>query len=348
MAPDDPAKPAAERLRRVFDSVQPLTVGLEEEVVLLDAGTLDLAPVAHAVAARSDGRFKPELPAAQLELVTAPVDRVGEAIAQLSAARRELAAAVRHDGVRPAALAVHPFAGAVGELTPGDRYAAIEARYGQIARRQLVGALQVHVAVGGARRTIAVHDAVRSYLPLLAGLAAAAPFYEGGDTGLASIRPSLGRLLPRQGVPPVLGSVEAFAAALGVVGDDAQWWWEVRPHPVHGTLELRVPDVQPWLADAAAVVAVAHALVAWLAERCDAGDLPAPEATWRIDERRWLAARHGAAGPLAEDAAALIDAGAAARLRPLGPRGAASAAVAAFCSDRLGVPEAQTGKNATA
>lgn len=348
MASDDPAS----ALRAAFDGVTPLTVGLEEEVVLLDPETLDLAPVAADVLRDLDGRFKPELPAAQLELVTPPRATVAQAIDDLRDARRTLAAHAA-GRVRPAALAVHPFAAASGALSRGERYEAIERRYGEVARRQLVCALQVHVAVGGAERTVAVHDALRSHLPLLAALAAAAPFYEGRDTGLASIRPSLGRLLPRQGVPPALGSLDEYAGALRAVGDPALWWWEVRPHPVHGTLELRVPDVQPWLADGAAVAATAHALVAWLSDRYDGGDLPSPEPTWRIEERRWLAARHGSEGPLEEELGRLLDAlvpfadrvgagaelagarrlarrGAAARLRELGPRGAAMEAADAF------------------
>jgi carboxylate-amine ligase len=163
----------------------------------------------------------------------------------------------------------------------------------------LVGALQVHVAVGGHERTLAVHDALRSHLPEIAALAANAPFYEGRDTGLASIRAKLCDLLPRQGVPPALGSWAAHAEALrwgaaaGRLRGDESWWGELRPRAVHGTLEVRVPDAQATVADAAAVTAFVHALVAWLAARYDAGDLPAPDPTWRIEENRWAACRHG-------------------------------------------------------
>src|SRR6185503_11122575 len=126
------------------------------------------------------------------------------------------------------------------------------------------------VAIRGADRALAVHDALRSFLPELGALAANAPLYGGQDTGLASARPPVSALLPRQGIPPALGSWAAYAEALRVVRDASRWWWELRPHPVHGTLEIRVPDAQATVADAAGVAAVGHTLAVWLAERHDA------------------------------------------------------------------------------
>src|SRR5213075_2861884 len=133
--------------------------------------------------------------------------------------------------------------------------------------------LQVHVAPGDAERTLAVYNALRGHLPELAALAANAPFHAGRDTGFASVRPLIGGLLPRQGVPPAIPSWEAFAETLrwgrvaGAVPEPRRWWWELRPHLAFGTLELRVPDAQTTVADAAAVAAFVHALVARLGER---------------------------------------------------------------------------------
>jgi glutamate---cysteine ligase / carboxylate-amine ligase len=169
-----------------------------------------------------------------------------------------------------------------------------------------VCALQVHVAVPGAGRALAVYNAARSYLPALAALAANAPFYEGHDTGLASIRAKIGELLPRQGVPPSFESWEEYAAALGwgartgAFPGASSWWYELRLHPRFGTLELRVPDAQIKVADAAAIVAVAQALMVWLAERHDGGDLRPPIEAWRIEQNRWWACRDGVDGNLAD------------------------------------------------
>jgi carboxylate-amine ligase len=226
-------------------------------------------------------------------------------VAVLAGARRDLAAAAAGIG-RVAAAGVHPFASALGELNRGERYDLTIGEYGDIARRQLVCAFQVHVAVGGADRSLAVYNALRSYLPELGALAANAPYYEGVDTGLASIRPKISELLPRQGVPPAFGSWDAFADALawgyaaGAVPEPRRWWWELRPHPAYGTLEVRVPDSQARIADAQAVAEVVRSLTAWLAARHDAGDLDEPVASWRIEENRWSACRDGVEGTLAD------------------------------------------------
>jgi glutamate---cysteine ligase / carboxylate-amine ligase len=298
--------PTAADLRAAFDAPEPLTLGLEEELMLLDPATLDLLPrAADVVEPAGDARFKLEMPAAQLELSLPPARSVPEAIAGLAAARRDLAAAAAPVG-RLAAAGVHPFAAAVGQLNPGERFALTEEEYGDVARRQLVCALQIHVAVGGADRSLAVYNGLRPWLPLVAALAANAPFYEGRDTGMASIRPKIGEQLPRQGIPPAIGSWDALADALawgaasGAVPEPRRWWWELRPHPAFGTLELRVPDAQVTVEDAAAVAAVAHALVGWLAARHDAGEPLETADTWRLEENRWSAARWGMDAELAD------------------------------------------------
>ncbi|MDQ6817824.1 MAG: glutamate-cysteine ligase family protein, partial [Actinomycetota bacterium] len=131
-------------------------------------------------------------------------------------------------------------------------------------------------------------------------------FYEEADTGFASVRPKLAQLLPRQGIPPSFASWESYARALRWGADpDAfpelrSWWWELRLHPGHGTLELRVPDAQSTVEHAIAIAGFAHCLVAWLGERHDSGEglLVAP--SWRIAENRFSAARHGVEGTMAD------------------------------------------------
>jgi len=299
--------PTAAALREAFDRPEPLTIGLEEELMLLDAETLDLLPRAADVVERTDGdpRFKLELPASQLEIVTPPAHTVPEAMTALAAGRRDLAAAAEGIG-RLATAGVHPFAQPRGELNAGDRYSLTHEEYGEVAERQLVCGLQIHVAVGGADRTLAVYNALRSHLPVLAALAANAPFHAGRDTGLASMRPKISELLPRQGVPPAIPDWDALAEALrwgaaaGAVPEPRRWWWELRPHPAFGTLEVRVPDAQSGLREAGAVAALAHALIAHLAERHDAGEVTPPAQTWRIEENRWSACRRGVEGELAD------------------------------------------------
>ena len=294
------ATPGAGSLRAVFDSQRTLSVGLEEELMLLDPYTLDLAPCAQQALAALAGdiRFKPELPAAQIENVTVPRRTVAGAAADLRTGRGDLAAALEGRAV-VAAAGLHPFADALGELNVGPRYTELGEQFASIARRQLVFGLHVHVSVRGSDLAVTVHDALRSYLPELGALTANAPFHEGRDSGLASLRPRIAAMLPRQGVPPALGDWEAFERALqwgasaGALPDARRWWWELRLHPTFGTIEVRVADAQTTVGEAAAYAAVVHALVTWLAQRAADGE-PLPVApTWRITENSFVAGRDG-------------------------------------------------------
>jgi carboxylate-amine ligase len=305
LTPDWP--PSEQDLRAAFDAPPSYRVGLEDEVMLLAPDSFELVPAAPEVLAvlEGDERFKLELPGSQMEILTEPFDSAAEAAAALLEGRRFLAE--RTAGiVKLAAAGFHPFSPGVGELNELTRYAPVIHAYGPLARRQLVCALQVHVSAGDAERALAVYNAARSYLPLLAALAANAPFYEGQDTGLASVRPKLGELLPRQGVPPAIESWTAYAEAFrwGVVSGAfphaGMWWWELRLHPGFGTLEFRVPDAQTTVADALAIAAVIQALVAWLGEQHGSGKRLPVDPTWRIEENRWSACRDGVQGEMAD------------------------------------------------
>src|SRR4051794_22706114 len=297
----------AAELRARFDAPDALGIGIEEELFLLDGETLDLLPRARDVLTRVDGdpRFKLELPAAQLEIVTPPCADVDAAVDALRAARRDLAAAAAPLG-RLMTAGAHPTAAELGVLTDDPRYQRTLDEYGKRARRQLVSGLHVHVSLGGADRTLAVYNAFRSYLPELAALAANAPFHAGQDTGLASIRPTIAVQLQRQGVPPVIPSWDWFAAALAwggasdTIPDARRWWFELRLHPTYGTLELRAPDAQSSVDDVHGVAAYAWGLLHALAARFDAGEELAVHDSWRIDENRWAAMRDGVEGTLAD------------------------------------------------
>lgn len=299
-------------LRAAFDAPAAYTVGIEDEVMLLARDTLELAPVAPDVLAllSGDPRFKLELPASQIEITTSSRRRVGEVAEELLDARRLLVER-SSDAVRVAAAGAHPFSPGIGALNGIARYRDTIREYGGVAARQLVCALQVHVGVGDAGRALAVYNAAREYLPLIAALAANAPFYEGRDTGLASIRPRLGGLLPRQGIPPPLAGWEDYAeilrwgSATATFPSAQTWWWELRLHPSFGTIEFRVPDGQSTVTDAAAIAAVAQALVAWLGARHDGGERLPVATSWQIDENRWSACRYGVEGKMIELATAV-------------------------------------------
>lgn len=300
--------PTAAALREAFESPSACTIGLEEEVVLLDAVTLGPLPRADEVLTRCDGdpAMSAELPASQLELITPPSCTAHHAAAALAEARRRLSRAADGIGVL-AAAAVHPAAAAAGVLNGAPRYRAIAAEYGWVARRQMVAGLHVHVAIRPLDVAVAVYDGVRDHLPHLAALAAAAPFHERRDTGLASVRPKLAENLPRQGIPPAIRDAEQlldawrWAARAGALPDVRGWWWELRLHPTFGTIEVRVCDVQATTGETAAIAGVVHALCGHLAARAAAGDLRMRcTPTWKLDANRWSACRHGVHGTLAD------------------------------------------------
>ena len=248
-----------------------------------------------------DACFKTELPASQIEIAARPAGTIADLAHELMSARRRLAEAIG-GRARLAVAGAHPFAQPSGLITDLERYRHTLERYGPVARRQLICGLHVHVTVPGGQ-VLRVHNALRSYLPEIAALAANAPIFEGADTSMASIRPQISTLLPRQGVPPAIPSWEWLASQLewglhaGSLSRTGEWWWELRLNVVVGTLEIRVPDAQTTVEDAMAVTAFVAALVRWLAERDDVGD-PAPD--WRINENRWSAARFGVAGTMAD------------------------------------------------
>ena len=275
--------------------------------MLLDPSSFGLAPKAAGVLAEVEGdaRFKLELPAAQLEIVTAAHGCVEQLLGELAGARRSRRGRRRRgsSGHRRRA----PVRRSRGRAQPRPALRPHRARVridrASPARLCPSGPRRARV---GAERALAVYNALRSFLPELAALAANAPFHDGRDTGLASVRPKIAEMLPRQGIPPALSDWDDYAAALrwgtaaGVLPDPGCWWWELRPHPAFGTLELRVPDAQTTLAEAAAIAATCQALVAWLGERHDAGETLAVAPTWRISENRWSAARDGVQGTLAD------------------------------------------------
>jgi carboxylate-amine ligase len=293
-------------LRRAFDAVSDLTVGAEEELLLLDPTTLEPAPASERVLAEAgeSDAVRPELWSAQIEIVSGVHNSPGAVIADLQTARTRLLERLA-GRLRIAGLGTHPLARPARAFHPGDRYAAIVERHGLGARiGALATGLHVHVAVSGADRALAVYNAMRAYAPIFTALAANAPFIAGEDSGLATVRPMLADALPRQGVGPYLASWASLEDLIrwgwrtDAIPDPAQLWWECRLNLRLGTIEMRAPDAQSSLDDAYGLIAFAHALVADLCERLDGGERLPMLDTLRIQENRWRAMRFGTGAEL--------------------------------------------------
>jgi carboxylate-amine ligase len=296
-----------EQLKAAFEHTLPFTIGVEEELMLVDAESFDLEPVIDDVLPLLEGdtRFARELRAAQIELITPVCVTAADACRELVAARRHLVE--RLDGrYRLLGCGTHPFSVRHGDVTEATRYRSIADEYTWAATRSLVCGLHVHVAVRGAERALAVYNALRSYLPELAALGANSPFVEGVDSGMASVRPKFNDVYPRSGVPPSFNTWEELVDFVdwgrsgGLFPDSSHFWWEMRPHPVHGTIEIRVADTQTQIDDTTSIVAVIQALVAMLTDRFDAGEQLPRHRSFRISENAWRAYRYGMRGWLVD------------------------------------------------
>lgn len=153
-----------------------------------------------------------------------------------------------------------------------------------------------------------VFDAIRADLPLLLALSANSPFWQGATTGMQSSRIKVFDAFPRSGMPPAMpGGWDEYESLLtrgaktGLIPDHTYVWWDVRPHPEFGTIEIRICDAQTRLRDTAGISALVQALVAWHGDRFDAG-LPGPDTVPQLllDENRWSAARYGLDGEMVD------------------------------------------------
>jgi len=280
-----------------FGRSSPFSVGLEEELFVVDVETLAPAPVPPGLL---DGaRFKAELFTSMLELTTTVCADVGEAVAELSELRVAARRHVQEAGLDLAAVGTWPTAVAEREtVTPKEPLRRFAEYAGSSARRQHCAGLHVHVGVASPEECMGRLEAVLPWLPALLALSSNSPYTAGNETGLASTRAELLTLLPRSGGPPAFAGYEEWSrfaegiVRLGLADDLMRLWWDVRPHPRLGTLEVRVPDQPTRLADTAAFAAVLHALVA-------AADPDAPIADRALyAQNRWAAARFGTAAGL--------------------------------------------------
>jgi glutamate---cysteine ligase / carboxylate-amine ligase len=280
-----------------FGSERPFSIGVEEELFLVDPVSGRQVNASAAVLERLAragslvGRVEPELHACHIELITEISGSAGQAVETLAGLRR----AVLGTGAGLLGSGTHP-AAAEGEaaITDKARYERIHDLLGDAVATP-VGGLHIHVGMPDAETAIRAFNGLRRHLPLLQALAANSPFKHGHDTGLASAREVTVRGWPRSGVPRAMRDYDDFAdsaARLARAADvlDYTWfWWKLRPHPRLGTVEVRALDVQTTLEDVGALVALVHCLA-----RAEVDDAPGPDIPVEIlEEGLFRAARFG-------------------------------------------------------
>jgi glutamate---cysteine ligase / carboxylate-amine ligase len=285
-----------------------LTVGVEEEVWILDADTLDLVPAVETIVAGVDGRelagvLKTELHASVVELATDVSDSVDGAVDRLAELRRAVSEVAARDGLRVATSGSYPTSiPDEQEIAPAPRYRDFVAYAGPSARRQGVSGLHVHIGMPDAETCFRVMETILPWLPVVLAVSANSPYFERRETGMLSIRAEILGILPRHGAPPPLRSYaewERFVArmvATGLVADYTSFWWDIRPHPRFGTLEVRTPDQPTSLERTAAFVRLLHDLCEWAIEAPARPFDPAGRGVY--EQNRWAAARFGPHGKL--------------------------------------------------
>jgi glutamate---cysteine ligase / carboxylate-amine ligase len=277
-----------------------LTVGVEEELMILDAETLLPVGAVDVLVRGAEGldipgRLKTELHASVVELNTDVCDDVAQAMAALRELRRAAIAIAEANGLAIAGAGAHPTAPYDSlPVVQEDRYLAMICEVGHAARRQAVNGLHVHVGVESGDACHERLESVLPWLPVVLAVSANSPYAEGVDTGMQSTRASVLAELPRAGAPPAFDSYAAWEewvermTELGVIEDYTRVWWDVRPNPRFGTLELRIADQPTALEQTGLVVDLLVSLVARAPHR-------AVDAVVRGDylQNRWAAARHG-------------------------------------------------------
>lgn len=283
-----------------FGESAPRSVGIEEELMILDAETLlPTAAVDVLVRESSDlglpGCLKTELHASVVELNTGVCADVATAVETLRALRTAATRIAAANGLAIAGAGAHPRATYDSlPVVQEERYLAMMRDVGYAARRQGVNGLHVHVGIESADGCYERLEAVLPWLPVVLALSVNSPFAEGLDTGMLSNRASVLAELPRSGAPPALGSYAAWEAwterliRLGVFSEYTQIWWDVRPHPRFGTLEIRIAD-QPTALDRTALLA--EVMVALVARAPGRGTGAADRGDYL--QNRWAAARLG-------------------------------------------------------
>jgi carboxylate-amine ligase len=282
-----------------FGEREPLTLGIEEELFVVGAESLEPEPVPPEVL---DGeRCKAELFRAVVELTTGACASVEEVQARLEDGRTGARRRAAEAGLALAASGTWP--SAVPEeqaITPEPGYLEFVEYAGPSARRQFCSGLHVHVGVRSPEACMAALERVLPWLPVVLSVSANSPYLAGEETGLASTRAELLALLPRSGAPPVFDSYadwERFAerlVELGLADRFTRIWWDVRPHPQFGTLEVRAPDQPTRLEVTVAFAALVQALVATESASPDAS--PADRGLYA--QNRWAALRFGARAAL--------------------------------------------------
>lgn len=290
-----------------FNSSERSTLGVEVEYWVVDNETGLPEPCSVEILGAMGEPFGGEHPKAKhelfessIEVITGICETPAEARADLQATIDELQPLLDARGVSMMSSGTHPFARWTDlTISPNPRYHQLVETIQWPARRLMIHGVHVHVGVRSPEKAIKTVNGLTTYLPHLLALSCSSPFWESEDTGLASARTKVFEVMPTAGLPPRLddwAEFELFLDALiraGSISTVREVWWDIRPHPGFGTVELRMCDGIPSLMEVSAIAALAQCLVTWFDDLMDAGAEVPLRHTWVVRENKWRAARYG-------------------------------------------------------
>ena len=284
------------------------TIGIEEEMMIVHAETLELVNAIESMLEGSPaGEIKPELMESVLEVSTDPCENTAVAAEQLRALRRQVTQTAASKGLAIGAAGTHPFALWEDQrVVARPRYRDLISALRFVARQELIFGMHVHVGIDDPEKAIHIVNGMRVHIPVLLALSANSPFWRGDLTGLASTRTPIFRAFPRVGMPPTYKDwadyerrIE-FMVGTRVIEDYTYLWYDVRPHPNFGTVEVRVMDSQTHVEHTLGLAALTQALVHELAAHYESGKHLSRYPFEMLDENKWLGARHGLEGELVD------------------------------------------------
>jgi len=290
-----------------FASSPRSSLGVEWELELVDLDTRQLRSGATDILGELSKPYGGEHPKAKYELLESCIEvitgictTVSEAKADLAETVGSVAEAAERRGLGVMCSGTHPITDwATQEISPNPRYAALVEQMQWLARRLQIFGIHVHVGVRSPEKVIPIVNALTAYVPHFLALSASSPYWIGTDTGLASSRSKVFEGLPTAGLPYQLSGwdqFEQFMATLisaKTIQSVREVWWDIRPHPGFGTVELRICDGLPTLSEIGMVAALSQCLVDQLNSQLDRGyTLPMPT-SWVLRENKWRAARYG-------------------------------------------------------
>lgn len=287
-----------------FAASDPFSLGVELEFQIVDRSTLDLVPRAEQICAHlpetSHSRFAFEFLQSIFEVQTGVCLNVDDVETDLRRTIKLAETAAEKCGSYLFSTGIHPFAlPAAQKVTESERYLRIMDELQHVGRQFITQGLHVHVGMPNRETAIRVADAIQIYLPLLLALSTSSPFFSGEDTGFCSYRTKLFEALPLAGIADYLGNWERYEEeismlqAAGIIQEIRDLWWDIRPSPHFGTVEIRICDMPSRFGDIIALTAVIQALAVFISEGALPGRRINPQL---LQYNKWQACRHGFEG----------------------------------------------------